>query len=52
MTGPKRLAALAGAWTALVTALHFWLNVDWAVFLNQYQPEERRKLNVAYIPVT
>jgi hypothetical protein len=39
-------------WTALISALHLRLNIDWAAALNDYLPEEKRKLNVAYIPVT
>jgi NitT/TauT family transport system substrate-binding protein len=40
------------AWAGVVTALHAWLNVDWSALLNERLPEARRKLNVAYIPVT
>ena len=39
-------------WTALVSGLHGYLNVNWSSFLNDYLPEEKRKFNVAYIPVT
>ncbi len=39
-------------WTGLVSGLHGYLNVNWAAILNGYVPEERRKFNVAYIPVT
>jgi hypothetical protein len=48
----KRIATWLFAWTALVTALHAWLNVSWSEILNDRLPAERRKLNVAYIPVT
>jgi NitT/TauT family transport system substrate-binding protein len=37
---------------AAVTALHLLLNVDWAVALNEWQPPEKRRLNVGYVPVT
>ena len=40
------------AWIAAVTGLHAWLNVSWSELLNDRLPEEQRKLNVAYIPVT
>ncbi len=40
------------AWAALVTLLHGWLNVSWAEVLNDWLPPGKRKLNVAYIPVT
>ena len=39
-------------WVAGISALHGYLNVNWSSFLNRYLPEERRKFNVAYIPVT
>ena len=43
---------LAGLWIAAITAGHMALNVDWGVLMNDRLPVERRKLNVAYIPVT
>ncbi len=39
-------------WLAVITAVHLTLNVNWAVMLNDRLPEDQRKLNVAYIPVT
>jgi hypothetical protein len=42
----------AAAWLVLVSAVHMTLNVDWAVLLNDRLPEDQRKLNVAYVPVT
>ncbi len=48
----KKIFALAGVWLAIVTAAHFALNVDWGVLLNDRLPAAKRKLNVAYIPVT
>lgn len=39
-------------WTGVITALHFALNFNWSVLRNEQLPENRRKLNVAYIPVT
>lgn len=48
----RRLLAGALAWLLLVTAAHFWLNVDWSAVMNNRLPPEKRKLNVAYIPVT
>jgi NitT/TauT family transport system substrate-binding protein len=48
----KRLGLFVGGWLALVTALHFWLNVNWVVLANDFVSPEKRKLNVAYIPVT
>ena len=37
---------------ALVSGLHAYLNVNWSSLLNDYLPEDKRKFNVAYIPVT
>src|SRR5690242_14033635 len=39
-------------WTALITTLHFRLNVDWSAFFNSRLAADVRKLNVAYISVT
>jgi hypothetical protein len=51
MTTRKLVAAIA-AWTVVITGLHLWLNFDWESFVNDSRPEGKRKLNVAYIPVT
>ena len=48
----KRIAIWLFVWTAAIAALHAWLNVNWAEILNDRLPLERRKLDVAYIPVT
>ncbi|MDQ2869558.1 MAG: ABC transporter substrate-binding protein [Acidobacteriota bacterium] len=48
----RRLAAGALLWTAALTGAHMALNVDWSAIVNQRLPPSRRKLNVAYIPVT
>ncbi len=52
MENMRRIAAWIVAWVAAITGLHAWLNVDWDAAFNDYLPEGRRKLNVAYIPVT
>lgn len=39
-------------WIAAVTAAHLSLNVNWQVLMNDRLPVAKRKLNVAYIPVT
>ena len=39
-------------WLGLISSLHAYLNVNWASILNDYVPSERRKFNVAFIPVT
>jgi NitT/TauT family transport system substrate-binding protein len=35
-----------------VSGLHAYLNVNWPSLINDYLPEEKRRFNVAYIPVT
>ena len=52
MTAGRKITIGAGLWIAAITALHLVLNVNWAVILNDRLPFEKRKLNVAYIPVT
>ncbi|GGA77451.1 hypothetical protein GCM10011507_30910 [Edaphobacter acidisoli] len=42
----------AAGWLILITAMHAWLNVNWAAVLNDYRPEAKRKIIVAYLPVT
>ncbi len=39
-------------WVAAISGLHFWLNFNWTVLLNERLPENERRLNVGYIPVT
>ena len=48
----RRTFIIAGLWMAAITAAHLSLNVDWGVLMNDRLPVGRRKLNVAYIPVT
>ena len=48
----KKIALAVGAWIAVITTAHTALNVDWNVLLNDRLPIAKRKLNVAYIPVT
>src|ERR1700749_2401038 len=43
---------LVSAWLIVITGLHSWLNVNWAAVLNDYRPLEKRKITVAYLPVT
>ena len=47
----KILLGILG-WILVVTAAHSYLNVNWASILNDYVPAEKRKFNVAFIPVT
>ncbi|MGC2659881.1 MAG: ABC transporter substrate-binding protein [Bryobacteraceae bacterium] len=39
-------------WVLLISALHAYMNVNWAAVLNDYRPPALRKITVAYIPVT
>ncbi len=50
-TKNKILFTILG-WLALISALHAYMNVNWAAVLNDYRPAGKRKIIVAYIPVT
>jgi len=52
MSDARRILGCVLLWTATVTGLHFSLNVDWPRIMNDRLPDEQRKLNLAYIPVT
>jgi hypothetical protein len=48
----KRIALGVAAWVVAITTAHLTLNVNWSVVMNDRLPLDKRKLNVAYIPVT
>jgi NitT/TauT family transport system substrate-binding protein len=51
--GPKNKVLLyALGWLVLISVLHGYLNVNWAAVLNDRLPIAKRKIVVAYIPVT
>ena len=52
MSDSKRIILGLLLWTTVVSALHLSLNFDWSVVLNDRLPENKRKVNVAFIPVT
>ena len=52
MTPTRKIFIGVAAWVAAITTAHMTMNVDWKVLLNDRLPENERKLNVAYIPVT
>lgn len=52
MSATRKIALSVVAWVVVITAAHLATNVDWSVLLNERLPENERKLNVAYIPVT
>ncbi len=47
-----RFVLIALGWILLISAMHAYLNVNWAAVLNDYRPPEKRKVTVAYLPVT
>jgi NitT/TauT family transport system substrate-binding protein len=47
-----KIALAAFGWLLLISGLHAYLNVNWAAVLNDYRPLEKRKITVAYLPVT
>jgi hypothetical protein len=52
MSESRRFILKGLGWTGLISALHLRMNVDWSELLNDRLPEDKRKLYVAYIPVT
>ena len=48
----RRLLLVMAGWMGLISGLHSYLNVNWALMLNDYLPPEKRKFTVAYISVT
>ncbi len=52
MSFKAKLVWATAAWILVITALHTYLNVNWAAVLNEYRPPSKRKVTVAYIPVT
>jgi NitT/TauT family transport system substrate-binding protein len=52
MSLKSKFVLAAFVWIALISALHGWVNVNWASVLNEYRPPAKRKITVAYIPVT
>jgi NitT/TauT family transport system substrate-binding protein len=47
-----RIMIFTLGWLVLISAMHSWLNVNWAAVLNDYRPIEQRKITVGYLPVT
>jgi len=52
MSDAKRIILGLLLWTTVVSAMHLGLNFDWSVVINDRLPGNKRKFNVAYIPVT
>lgn len=47
----KMLLGVFG-WLIVISAMHGYLNVNWPAVLNDYRPLAKRKIIVAYLPVT
>ena len=52
MTLKSKIGLGVFGWVVLISGLHAYLNVNWAAVLNDYRPLEKRKVTVAYLPVT
>lgn len=48
----SKLLLVAVGWLVLISGMHAYLNVNWGAVLNDYRPLEKRKIIVAYLPVT
>jgi NitT/TauT family transport system substrate-binding protein len=52
MSPKSRILLASVGWLVIISGLHAWLNVNWGAVLNDYLPVAKRKITVAYIPVT
>ncbi|MFN7997055.1 MAG: ABC transporter substrate-binding protein [Bryobacteraceae bacterium] len=52
MSRKRKILLPAAGWLILISGLHGYLNVNWPAVLNAYRPIAKRKITVAYIPVT
>ncbi len=52
MSLKSKMLLLVFGWLVLISAMHGYLNVNWAAVLNDYRPPAKRKITVAYMPVT
>jgi len=52
MNEMRRVILKGIGWAGLITGAHLCLNVDRSELLNNRLPKDRRRLYVAYIPVT
>ncbi len=48
----RKVLLVAIGWLIVISALHSYLNVNWGAVLNDFQPPAKRKITVAYLPVT
>jgi NitT/TauT family transport system substrate-binding protein len=47
-----KMLLLVFGWLVFISAMHGYLNVNWAAVMNDYRPLAKRKITVAYLPVT
>jgi NitT/TauT family transport system substrate-binding protein len=52
MSLKNKILSCTLGWLVLITILHGYLNVNWGAVLNDFRPPAKRKVVVAYIPVT
>lgn len=52
MRAKTKLWWYVAGWLVLISGLHAYLNVNWAAVLNDYLPLAKRRIVVAYVPVT
>src|SRR6204780_5666187 len=52
MSLKSKIALFAVGWLVLISGAHAYLNVNWGAVLHDYPPIEKRKITVAYLPVT
>jgi NitT/TauT family transport system substrate-binding protein len=52
MSLKSRILLVSLGWLVLISGMHAWLNVNWGAVLNDYLPAAKRRITVAYIPVT
>jgi NitT/TauT family transport system substrate-binding protein len=52
MSLKSKILLWGAGWLVLISSLHGYLNVNWPAVLNEYRPAAKRKITVAYIPVT
>src|SRR6202167_6752419 len=52
MSLKSKIALFAVGWLVLISGAHAHLKVNWGAVLNDYRRIEKRKITVAYLPVT
>jgi NitT/TauT family transport system substrate-binding protein len=52
MSLKRKILLFGSGWLVFISSLHAYLNVNWAAVLNDYRPVAKRRISVAYIPVT